>query len=69
MSNKMDTTIKYALRALRAEAGAAGDTRQVELCALALEGDDEAMAECLRVMGEGELAAEHQAAADERIAE
>ena len=40
------------VRALRSEAGAAGDQEQVELCDRALAGDDAARAECAAVIAD-----------------
>lgn len=40
------------IRALRDEAGTAGDLEQVSLCDRALAGDDDAWAECARVITE-----------------
>ena len=44
------------IRALRTEAGQSGDLDQVALCDRALAGDDVALAECLRVLTNGEAA-------------
>ena len=38
------------VRALRDEAGQAGDLKQAEICTQALDGDDDAWAECERVI-------------------
>jgi len=40
------------IEALRDEAGSAGDNAQVALCDRALDGDDEARAECARVIAD-----------------
>ncbi len=42
----MMTTTTTEIRTLRAEAAAAGDTVMVDLCDLALAGDDLALREC-----------------------
>ena len=50
---------------LAADAAAAGDPDQVELCAAALSGDDEALSACvLRLLGGGILAEEVEDALD-----
>jgi hypothetical protein len=48
----MDTQISE----LRAEAADAGDRAQVELCDLALDGDDAARASCAEVIADAEAA-------------
>lgn len=45
-----DADIRTALRSFRDDAGAAGDSEQVELCDAALQGDTEAMVACLEAM-------------------
>ena len=40
------------IQALQTEAGAAGDTAMIEICAAALEGDEAAAAECAAVIAE-----------------
>lgn len=48
----MDST---RIRELRTEAGQAGDMEMVAICDRALDGDEEAIAECARVMAEAAL--------------
>jgi hypothetical protein len=53
MTNSNSTTItRQQIRDLRSRAGGAGDTRQIEICTRALEGDERAVAECARVIAE-----------------
>jgi chorismate mutase len=54
-----DTSRFHArVRALWTEAGQAGDTRQVELCRLALDGDEAAAEKCARVLAEAVVEAQ-----------
>lgn len=46
------------IKALRSEAGVAGDSRQVELCDRALRGDLAALAACARAIAAARAAAE-----------
>lgn len=39
-----------ALHQLRSEAAAAGDWKQVDLCTKAIDGDEAAMAECVKAV-------------------
>ena len=48
----ISTITNEQIEALRAEAGAAGDTAQVAICDRALDGDAVARAECARVIAD-----------------
>lgn len=45
------------IRALRAEAGSAGDAAMVAICDRALEGDDEAIEACVEAINDAAAAA------------
>ncbi len=49
-AHRLDTPSDAVLEALRAEAAAAGDDKQVELCERALEGEATAVALCARAL-------------------
>jgi hypothetical protein len=56
----MDTqtvTTAAQIETLRAEAAAAGDEAQVDVCTAALEGDADARRECARVIAEADAQA------------
>lgn len=50
----LETLKASQVRALRAEAALAGDTAQVEICDRAMNGDREALRECVRVINDAE---------------
>lgn len=50
----IDTLTDSQISALRDEAAAAGDLEQVAICDRALEGDDSARRECVRVIRDAE---------------
>lgn len=47
-------TMSDRIQELRTEAAQAGDTEQVTLCDRALDGDDEAYDECVRVLADAD---------------
>lgn len=53
MKNTIDTITDEQIEALRSEAGVADDQKQIAICDRALDGDDAARAECVRVIREG----------------
>jgi hypothetical protein len=62
----MTTTITDTqISKLRAEAAQAGDRAQVAICDLALDGDDDARAECAEVISGGECGAPQAYGCDE----
>lgn len=63
-----DADFTAAVEALRTEAAAAGDTKQVELCDLALEGDEAAADTCAQVILAAQQDAEHKAAREQGLA-
>lgn len=54
MATTIETVTKNQIQALRTEAGAAGDLKQVAICDRALDGDEAARAECARVIADAE---------------
>lgn len=56
MTTTADNVTNSQIRALRAEAAAAGDVEQVQICDRALKQDQDARAECARVIAEAEAA-------------
>lgn len=63
------TDFTAAVEALRTEAAAAGDTKQVEICDLALEGDDAAADTCAQVILTAQQTAEHEASRERGLAD
>lgn len=54
----IETVTDEQIKALRSEARAAGDMRQAHICNMALDGDDAARAECVRVIRAAEAMAD-----------
>jgi len=52
MTNQNNEITSDQITSLMREAGEAGDLAQVAICRKALDGDDDAIAECARVLAE-----------------
>ncbi len=52
MTTTREVTTQPAIKALRVEAGEHGDLAMVAVCDAALDGDSDAIAECVRVIAD-----------------